>query len=389
MDSDGTAPYQCPAGMHAVLWGASSPLRVLIYSPRASAALRALPSDEERAADQVPPHIALFSRPTVVQQLDSVETVLSTAADYVFVPGNHLAALQPQVSSGEQEKDDEFAVRILRHCLLDASNLNAFRDAMALFGLAYAQDAELAQLVAPHALDVSMAQTPQELSLLDYRRSAGTVAAPASPKTTTDSVLDAPFARRDRRRRAGGGASDFKQWQDSNHWNLLINALTLPTPQPPAVTKFGRDFVMLSWDCTFRPAAQDKTLFAFRVFVCAAGLERQDLGSSGCRNFTVDHADATSASSPGFSVTVRDLQPSVRYSFALALVHGRTQSTPSPQSRVITTLPVTVPSSPRPLSGTGAPLAAVNCATVPTVVLTFALPEGVWMLFAPPLLPPE
>lgn len=350
---------------------------MLVYPPRASAALQqALLSAGEMAADRVPPHIALFSGPTAAQRLDSAETVLSTAADYVFVPGTHLAALQPLGGREEQEQEGfESPVLVLRHCLLDASNINAFRDAIALFGLAYAQDAELAQSVASHALDVSMAQAPQELSLPDYRRAAGATA-PDSAKTAADSAPDAPTARRDRRRRAGGGASDFKQWQDSNHWNLLISALTLPTPQPPAVAKFGRDFAVLSWDCAFRPAAQDKTLFAFRVFVCPSDPERQDLGPSGCRNFTVEHALATSASGPAFSVSVRDLQPRVQYSFALALVHGKTQSTPSPQSLEITTLPVTVPSPPRPASGTGAPLATAHCVHAPAAMLSFAPPEG-------------
>ena len=184
----------------------------------------------------------------------NIASVILKKNEYLFVPNTMLASVSHHRSSLGDE------ALLLKSCMVDASNLNAFREAIVTPAHLYAYESALSKEVDRADFNVTMNVFPEDQSLADLKTaveayhsrptpSARTSPSPAAADEAPEgrsSHGDADAKGRKRERRGGDGrrtktrpqrrGTNLKGWADANRWASLVQGLTIP-PAPVAVAK--------------------------------------------------------------------------------------------------------------------------------------------------------
>jgi hypothetical protein len=299
---------------------------------------------------------------------------LAGPEEYLFVPHSHAATFYCPSSEGDCH------VAVL--CMVDASNLNPFREALSALAPHSEHAGALLAAVSAPSFNTMQQRAPSDLSLQAYSAATLDSAEEADSGQTPPATTD----RRDRRKRSG----DFKDWQAQSKWNMLVTALTLPKPAAPVLTKAGRGSAVVTLRSAFVPAAGDKTKFGFRVLACPAGSEgtwpsdtdsvdassvsstcveivllREETPVSGASAALVAELDTDALKRTGtetlqFVATLTGLQPGASYRLRAATLYDQAQSSFSDPSPPLRTAPVTAPAAVDDSQGAGAHSAGVS-----------------------------
>jgi hypothetical protein len=390
--------------MHMLVWGASKPLRARVFQQSSAYAFSpnigsTLDSDSE---ESLPLHVTSFSgsgfpkisafqaeikgmkeNSTISMKIPRfAEVELGEATDYLFIPSDHLVSFYP---SGISEKKidslrshllgskEEQTTHLFKTCFVDASNLNRFKDALDLSSKVSSFDQQILDTLQTGSVDIKMERVATDTllsRLLDGKRS--TESSSNAAATTSSS------GRRER--------SSFRDWQESNKWNLLISSLTLPRPLVPRMVITGRTNVTLEWGSPFIPGAADTTRFGFNITICS--IRTNDMSpdtkdtprlQKSLSNSEMDSEDrkkdADSSAEPElcvvwvlerggpllkeqidkqqsllagsdvslFSAILLDLLPHTSYIFRMTIFYDSSEGMSSEWSNIFTTQPITVP----------------------------------------------
>lgn len=382
-----SSAFQCPANMHLLAWpytlpGAQLSARLFHISSSAAYFESALFSPEQpqqQANLTATPFSGYYNRylrngfPSAsaegaAQLPPFVESELFNN-EYLFVPNDYLVSFQCKNAQSVTDDVESTQCAVMALCIVDASNLNLFRDALLLNGKVAELEASVHAALAAQSFDPQMHKNPSDMFLRDYWSPQ---VRDSVPVDSTSSGTASAELKRDRRRR---GSADFKDWQDSSKWKMLITSLTIPAPPAAEVLDVGRDWVSLSWNSPFVPPQSDKTSFGFRIVACKmqGGQLRTEVFAlpfsstamdTDCESSKVmrgadtagglaEELDTallrrTGADTILFKAVLRSLQPDTSYQLRLVVNYDQWESPPSPYSAPFRTVPQSVPSPPLP-----------------------------------------
>lgn len=77
-------------------------------------------------------------------------------------------------------------------------------------------------------------------------------------------------------------------WQELKRWNMLVTALTLPTPEVPLVIAQGRQNLTFSWSSSFRPSSTDQSRFGYNLTMCAVHTDANLDADSECTSLELE-----------------------------------------------------------------------------------------------------
>jgi hypothetical protein len=263
--ADAPSPlHQCPLGLHMVLWAHGEARVRLRLFHKTDAAKFGFGQEPEGGALL---HYPRFRRSGFEEGAEGSPDVnfaeLSLSANqYAFVPNNMMVSMARQGAEGST---------LFRSCLLDASNLNVFRESLTTAAQASAyEEALLPTFMAP-SFNISLNRDPAdtEARFMSARRLAASSAETADVKKAVEEPSGstiAPSPKRDRRNR--GVKKNVKDWSDANKWKTLLVGLTVPPATPATVKWIGRTNATFEWTGTFNPKADDMTRFGFNATVC-------------------------------------------------------------------------------------------------------------------------
>ncbi len=365
----------CPAHMHGIVWGASQSTAVRVFSRESQHLLEPV-SVYDPVRNETHLHVPRFSEHGFTPELNALydrgESAVSgflhtelQSEEFLFVPSGQ--AFSAALLFGSGEESTPVASRLSHLCFVDASNLREFRKA--LQHIALVGEAERQLLRDLTTIDTSMQKQPLELLSVDY------AAAPAGPGTESsavggaEAVMTAPKKKSDRRKKSAGVGTDFRDWQQTNQWNLLIRSLTVPVPFDLEVLNVERTRAELSWASDFVPHDSDKSFFGFTIHHCAVARERE------CLNTTVTGPELVALQPGRFHVTVSHLVPGWSYVFSVALVYDKAQSAVSSPSSPVTTVALSRPTAPLAEAQSGE-LQAANLVAQLGCRVDFAPPSG-------------
>lgn len=266
-----TQAYQCPLRGHLLVWGVDSSLTFQIHEEKIASLLEVtVPLNISTSGVHFP---KLFAK-------NLFDTDLSTAAgnkaagsliagESMFIPNNYLVSFRVS--------DETPRTRAMMLCVVDASNLNAFRQELHSHAYVSAEHAyilndvtrlmsiaRVATSTAAGEAAALMNKQPKDcLPLADYQAGKGNkgsngeeAAAEAVPVNT-------------RNRKNKGKQKNFKVWQDSIQWKTLLDSLMIPAASTPHIAKMSRNTITLTWKQAFVPVDSDQTAFGFRLQLCA------------------------------------------------------------------------------------------------------------------------
>ena len=164
--SKATNLHSCPNDMHMVLWGASQPTTLRMYSLEYSRRLSPLPSSD----GTVPAHHIAFAWDGFEDSSDRdsspphIELTLD-AHDVLFVPRSYVVSLRLDSGHG-------LGVA-LRNCFVDASNIRQFISALSVEAMVSPSSRALLDAISSADYDAShtafsMERNPRDLSLAEY-----------------------------------------------------------------------------------------------------------------------------------------------------------------------------------------------------------------------------
>ena len=125
------------------------------------------------------------------------------------------------------------------------------------------------------------------------------------------------------------------EWQQMTRWQLLMNSLTMPSPSVPSLIAVGRTYMRLTWSSAYVPAAADKSVFGFRITICALApsysspsiIEEEDyypssLDSSSCFTRELPRGEALTQCRGGvFEANLEHLVPATTYTCRFSFRH--------------------------------------------------------------------
>ena len=335
---------QCPLNMHMVLWGAERDIDVRIFLKAVSSRL----SPKMSRSDGLFPHYVTYGDLTDVPSSDLPkysETVLKQK-EFLFVPNTYLAQFRTA-------SDSTIDGTMLRLCLVDASNYQEVRSAVATEARLSVSTGQLLRSLYSTEFNSAMVRNPKELKTMDAFDSVKHDAAEIEQEDGSTKATDGKDKNKRRRRNKGG--SNFKAWQSDSMWTSLINSLTLPEAPRPRVKHVGRGNVSIIWDGNFNPPSSDTSLYGYNLTVCPDDGTAIEAQSETCKVFSVlrgellhEKVDLKRTAMTGeqmmiLSATLGPLDPGSNYRLRSQLIHGLTSSNPSPWSSAFKTAALTVP----------------------------------------------
>lgn len=312
----------CPQNMHMLVWGASRPLRVRVYDQSAAHTFHPTLGNNKNnnnnnidnknnrnlkdSEAHLPLHVTSYEgsgfpkisaflniingiknvKENIKKNPNFAEAELSTSSEYLFIPNNHLVSIYPAEIS--EKKIDSLKARVLGSveertghlfvsCFVDASNLNKFKDALDLSSTVSPFDQLILDTFHSNSIDVKMDRTAGDSllsSLLNGEQNRKrTIDTNANADTTPQQATESSTVKKNSNKRSrgtasGGSSSSFRDWQESNKWNLLITSLTLPRAPVPHIVSIGRNNVTLDWSSPYIPEPADTTKFGFNITIC-------------------------------------------------------------------------------------------------------------------------
>ena len=318
--SGGKVYFKCPYNMHTIVYSLLGQGDSIYLVDQAS--LLTTSSLQTR-------HQLLNTRTDAKLNLEQVVEPIGELkpSEYLFVPYTWIAVIESQSSS-----------QLVHFCSVDASNYNAFRQAITIASLVDQTAHETLLAMENPSFDTTMERRP-ESDWIEYSTW------PRKPK-----AKDAATETTTRRER-------FKLWQEDNRWNQHVESITLPMGLPPIAASIGRNNVTLVFQDIYKQHKEDITEHGYeirwyqnpvhltyfiegRTVAGQARYEREEIHRSELPTDRFgDQFDGFE-----FDVAVDQLQPNTSYCFTVALFTGESVGVESPCSQVIRTHPVTVPS---------------------------------------------
>lgn len=359
-----SSSLRCPAELHLIAW----PLRnkdgnvdVGVHSLSKQENIQDAPgpSDEEGEAS-----VQLVAVQDDQLRSAAVYTAaLPSRGSYIFVPRGHAVRFRCAALA------EDCIMAAL--CMVDASNLNLFRAALARQADQSEHAAALHAAISSPSFSVAQDRSPADIELHEYAAAtsradlpdsvaggSGETGAPSQASSGTDSGT----GRRNRRKRG----NDFKDWQAQSKWNMLITALTLPSPSAPTVVRTLRDGLEVVLRSDFVPTAGDKTRFGFLVTACPLNSATESGAPQSCVDNIVLRGDRASSGETAhleeeldrdvlrrsgaeavlYRATVSGLLPGTAYELRAALLYDQSQSSLSGPSAACRTAQLSPPAWP-------------------------------------------
>ena len=158
--------HSCPNDMHMVLWGASRPITLRIYSLEFASKLSPLPLGE----GTLPAHHIAFAWDGFEDPFDNVSTpphieLTLDAHDVLFIPRSFVLSLRMDF--------ERVSGQVLRNCFVDASNIRHFISALSIEAKVSASSKALLDAFSSADHDASHAsfyieRVPRDLLLSKY-----------------------------------------------------------------------------------------------------------------------------------------------------------------------------------------------------------------------------
>lgn len=345
--------YRCPLGMNQVIWP--------VGTPSDSATVR-LFSAFDRSNFESSLHLyhlheesyisTGFEDPSIVPTLPRFRETSLSPSKYLYIPNSQLVSWNWASKS--------FDSRMIRACIVDASNVNLFRSRIKQFLPIFPSFRSLHDRISGLS-DLSMLRNPDDMTLSDILtfdfQSAGSSLTASSgvsegAKTTTGAK---------NRRKRQSSSSGIREWQDNLRWNSLISSLCLSPPTVLSADSLTRHSAIIHIDsAVFLPKTNDESIFGFNFSVCL----QKDMMT--CQFFVAyknidpevpksqvielnttllrDSLYENVSYSQFFSAKLKNLEPSTDYRISVATIYQTFQSLFSESFVSIETLPVTVPS---------------------------------------------
>lgn len=142
---------------------------------------------------------------------------------------------------------------VLRHCYLDASNLQLALSRLELEGLVDDEKARLWQAVSDHVQSGTAFMQKLPVSTITAPLPWTAFKHPGSPEAAAAALSLAMQNRGSSSPGSDGvrGNQRFQRWQMDRLWHRTIDSLTRPRPSAPDVVKVGRGEVTLRWQQNF------------------------------------------------------------------------------------------------------------------------------------------
>lgn len=421
-ESPSSKLQSCPTnGMDLVIWSPSLPIRVRLFHKSSSH----IPAFQHmNGYDNLDLNISLHystflstgfpisNEETNEEEVDKLTKLPKfkefdlTPNEYLYIPSNYL------VSYSSKDHSTSASTYIAKACIVDASNLNTFRQSISHTAKVSKHYQAILQALNREKtttvdIDFSMQRSPKDSNLFNITSLQSTSSGPdgdsfltSQPVTPTVTLTD----RKDRRKRQS--SNNLKDWQDLSKWNMLISSLTLPRPCTPYALHRSRRTITLSWKSPFTPNANDRTTFGFNITTCqlqpdvitSSGTEEIQSVSEEHACFTVEaykvfesavkaapyrvsvsNTSGDEAEAEGdtliYSFTLEGLIPGTQYKSKVSTIFHNYESTYSDFSEVMTTVPLSPPSALHCLQNSLHPcITAVPSNQAHSVVLTFPSP---------------
>ena len=339
-----TAAFQCPANMHMLAWHYGSETSIIRATMHSKDHYRKV--NRNMFCEGIRDIHDVYESggsyiPEPLESVDLQSATMGQSGEYLFVPSKHLASFNCM--------NDNDPCMLATLCFVDASNLNMFREALAL---SCSEDCHLLDAVTAVNFDTHLLRTPSDMIVSTYSAFNTVVG------KEEEIVPVSAGNRKDRRKRA---SSDFKDWQALSKWNTLVISLTLPKPSVPWVQSVQRDGAIVSWSSTFTPAVTDKTSFGFWLLACEVDevsasqsdenevcvvhrALRDEAGDTALQELLDTHVlHRTGEEKLRFQASIRGLRPSTQYRLRAGVLYGEARSPLSKESTVFRTAPLSVP----------------------------------------------
>ena len=268
----------CPAGLHELIFVKTGRLQIMAFPENQTALL--YPKVVNRVEVRPPPNGLTGASVNAVKEGKSVvvnrphfpwrfdldaahllEDNLALASDFPLV--SRAKGFQTTTGQGEmlfipagfQVAWQYLAPSVvLRHCYLDASNLQLALSRLELEGLVDDEKAMLWQAISDHVQSGTSFMQKLPVSTVTAPLPWTAFRHPGSPEATAALSLamkDTSSPGSDPHGSGVHGNQRFQRWQMDRLWHRTIDGLTRPRPSAPDVVKVGRGEVTLRWQQNF------------------------------------------------------------------------------------------------------------------------------------------